>query len=260
MVARTGWHKIGDQPVFVLPAESLGKPASEMVVLNGAEASPYTTRGILADWQNGIGRLTAGQRLGVLAVSTAFTGPLLDLFGADGGGIHYRGPSSIGKTSHLRCAASVWGPPNFVRSWRATANALEATAEQHTDTLLALDELNAGTGREVYAAAYQLSAGIGKGRSHRDGSARKPKTWRVMFMSNGEVSLAAKLAEESNVPRAKAGQEVRLLDVEADVDGYGAFDSPGPEKDAANLAEAIRSAAGEAYGTAGPAFVKALIN
>ena len=148
-----------------------------------------------------------------------------------------------------------------MRSWRATANALEAIAEQHSDTLLALDELNAGTGREVYAAAYQLSAGIGKGRSHRDGSARKPKTWRVMFLSNGEVSLAAKLAEESHLPRVKAGQEVRLLDIEADVGtGHGAFDSPGPEKDAAGLAEAIRNAAGEAYGTAGPAFVKALID
>jgi putative DNA primase/helicase len=176
MVACTGWHKIGDQPVFVLPNESLGKPASEVVVLNGTEISPYAVRGTLADWQNGIARRTAGQRLGVLAVSTAFAGPLLILVRSDGGGIHYRGLSSIGKTSHLRCAASVWGPPTFVRSWRATANALEATAQQHTDTLLALDELNAGTGREVYAAAYQLSAGIGKGRSHRDSSARKPKT------------------------------------------------------------------------------------
>ena len=261
IVARTGWHTIGEQLVFVLPAESFGNPSNETVVLNNTKTSPYAERRTLADWQNGIGRLCARQRLGVLAVSAAFAGPLLDIANQDGGGIHYRGPSSTGKTSHLRCAASVWGSTDFMRSWRATANALEATAEQHTDTLLVLDELNAGTGKEVYAAAYQLAAGIGKGRAHRDGSARKPKIWRVMFISSGEVSLAAKLAEDGHGSRAKAGQEVRLLDIEADVGtGHGAFDSPGFERDAASLAEAIRNAAGEAYGTAGPAFVKALID
>ncbi|MGE5164659.1 MAG: DUF927 domain-containing protein [Sphingobacteriales bacterium] len=63
----------------------------------------------------------------------------LDVANQDGGGVHLRGPSSVGKTALLRSAASVYGPPSFLRSWRATANALEATAEQHTDTLLALD-------------------------------------------------------------------------------------------------------------------------
>ena len=38
----------------------------------------------LADWQNGIGRWTAGQRFGVLAVSAAFAGPVLNLVGHDG--------------------------------------------------------------------------------------------------------------------------------------------------------------------------------
>jgi hypothetical protein len=50
-----------------------------------------------------------------------------------------------------------------------------------------------------------------------------------------------------------------LLDIEADVGkGYGAFDSPGPENNAANVADAITSAAAKAYGTAGPAFIKAI--
>lgn len=44
-----------------------------------------------------------------LLVSTALTGPLLDLVGYDGGGIHVCGASSIGKTTALRLAASPSG-------------------------------------------------------------------------------------------------------------------------------------------------------
>ena len=89
------------------------KPSAraELVLLNTDAASRrMATTAPLTDWQNGIGRLTAGQRLGVLAVSTAFAGPLLHLSGQDGGGIHIRGSSSTGKTSLARAAASVWGP------------------------------------------------------------------------------------------------------------------------------------------------------
>jgi uncharacterized protein (DUF927 family) len=82
-----------------------------------------------------------------------------------------------------------------------------------------------------------------------------------MFVSTGEVSLAAKLAEDGHGSRVKAGQEVRLLDIEADAGkGLGAFDSFGSYENAASLAEAIRDAASKAYGTAGPAFVKKLID
>jgi hypothetical protein len=49
LVARTGWHTIGGRPVFVLPAESLGSPVSETVVLTSSEASPYASRGTLKD-------------------------------------------------------------------------------------------------------------------------------------------------------------------------------------------------------------------
>jgi uncharacterized protein (DUF927 family) len=257
VVKRTGWHELEGRLAFVLPDEAFGGPEEETFVLDDVQHSPYGSRGTLAEWQKSIGRLTAGHRMAVLAVSTAFAGPLLNIIGVDGGGYHLRGDSSIGKTSLMSAAASVYGPPTFIRPWRATANALEAIAELHTDTFLPLDEINAAIGKEVYAAAYQLSAGFGKGRAHRDGSARKSKEWRVSFLSTGEVSLAAKLAEERHL--VKAGQEVRLLDIEADAGmGYGVFDSAGSGKNSATIADAIKSAATKFYGTAGPAFIKFL--
>jgi uncharacterized protein (DUF927 family) len=257
-VPRTGWHNVGNRRVFVLPDEAFG--ADELVLLNADTASPYGCRGSLTDWQNGIGRLTARQRLGVLAVSTAFAGPLLHISGQDGGGIHIRGSSSTGKTSVGRAGASVWGPRTYMRSWRATANGLEGAAVLATDTLLVLDELGVIDSRELNAAVYQLAIGAGKNRARRDGSMRAPATWRVMVVSTGEVSIASKVEEDKN-RRARAGQEVRILDIPADAGrGYGAFDAPRDgENSAAGLADEIVRSAEEYYGTAGPAFLQAII-
>jgi putative DNA primase/helicase len=260
IVTRSGWHTIAKHPVFVLPDESFGAPASETVVLNSGESSPYAARGTPEQWKQGVGRLCSGQRLGVLAVSTALAGPLLHLGNSDGGGIHFRAQSSTGKTSLAKAAASVWGPPSYMRSWRSTANGLEATAALATDTVLVLDELGVIESRELNAATYQLATGAGKGRARRDGSMRMPATWRVMVVSTGEVSIAAKVEEDRN-RRARAGQEIRILDIPADAGlSYGAFDSPGSEKNAASLADAIRDAAAESYGTAGPSFIKEVFN
>lgn len=120
-VARTGWHGINDKTVFKLAECTFGKVDNETVILTSCENSPYSTRGTLQEWQNSIGKFTAGPRLGVHVVSTALAGPLLELIEQDGGSIHLRGPSSIGKTSLLRAATSVWGSTNFGKTWRATS-------------------------------------------------------------------------------------------------------------------------------------------
>src|SRR5262249_55465368 len=84
----------------------------------------------------------------------AFVSPLLALIGADGGGINFRGPSSIGKTTLLATAASVWGRGDergFIRTWRGTGNGIEAAATQFSDTFLPLDEIGVASGHEVGA-------------------------------------------------------------------------------------------------------------
>ena len=186
----------------------------------------------------------AGQRLGVLAVSTALAGPLLYLSGQDGGGIHIRGSSSTGKTSLARAAASVWGPRTYMRSWRATANWLEGAAVLATDTSLVLDELGVIDSRELNAAVYQLAIGHGSGRARRYGFMRTPASWRVMVVSTGEISIASKVEVDRN-RRARAGQEVRILDIPADAGrGHGAFHAPrdGEDSAAALADEIVRSA------------------
>jgi putative DNA primase/helicase len=75
----------------------------------------------------------------ILALSHAFTGPLLSVLDRDGVGFHLRGAFSSGKTKILRAATSVWGAPSFMQSWRSTDNGLESVAAACSHSLLALD-------------------------------------------------------------------------------------------------------------------------
>jgi uncharacterized protein (DUF927 family) len=260
-VLRTGWHDIGGHSLFVLPEITIGPRGSETVILDGAAHGPYEAGGSLKDWQEGVGGLASGHALPVLAISAALSGVLLHLAGQEGGGVHFIGQSSRGKTTLLQMAASVWGrgaSPGFVRAWRATANGLEGAAAGASDTALVLDELGQVEGRDAAAALYSLSNGGGKVRASRDGAMREPKSWRVMFVSSGEVPVATKLAEDRG-RKARAGQLVRLLDIAAER-GFGVFDHVGPDNDAGKLAKAFKHAAISAYGTAGPEFVRRLID
>jgi len=261
IVQRTGWHEIGNKAVFVLPLESIGPRGAESVILDAAAHGPYEARGSLPDWQGGVGKLASGHALPILAISAALAGPLLFLAGQEGGGVHFCGLSSKGKTTLLQMAASVWGRGDagggYVRAWRATANGLEGAAASASDTALILDELGQVEARDAAAALYSLSNGGGKVRAARDGGLKEPKSWRVMFISTGEIPTEAKLSEERG-RKARAGQMVRLLDIPADR-GFGVFDHAGPDGDAAQLAKACKLAAVSAYGVAGPEFVRRII-
>jgi uncharacterized protein (DUF927 family) len=262
-VPHTGWYDT-EYNCFVLPDRTIGGAANEAVILDGGlnENSPFATHGTLKEWQNNVGKLVAGHTLPTFLVSASFAGPLLEPCGIESGGVHVYGPSTTGKTTAMCASASSWGrgikQSGFVQTWRATANALEATAALHTDTVLPLDEIGEAEPRDVASAAYSLSGGKGKGRARRDGSLRQPASWRVFVLSNGEIRLGDKLNEAGK--RSRAGQEVRLLEISADAGhGCGVFDSPGATGNVGELADKLRDAASKYYGTAGPEFIRQLI-
>ena len=211
IVRRTGWHDIDGHRVFV-PDETIGPKGSERVILNASAAGPYEARGSLADWQRGVGALSVGHPLPVLAISAALAGPLLELAGQEGGGLNIFGGSSQGKTTIIQAAASVWGrgdSPGYVRTWRATANGLEGVAASASDTVLILDELGVVEARDAAAGIYGLANGSGKARAAHDGSLREPRTWRVLILSTGEIPITTKLADARYSSRQ--GQRFRCV-------------------------------------------------
>lgn len=254
---RCGWH--GDATAFVLPNRTIGLGNVRFQATH-ARSDDYRTGGSLDGWRAEVAALCIGNSVPALAVSVAFAGPLLKLAAlqeAGGAGIHLRGDSSQGKTSVLQAAGSVWGPPGFVRTWRATANGLEGRAAALNDTLLILDEISECDPREIGAVVYSIANGHGKQRSSRTGAARAPARWRLVALSSGERSLAAHMAEGGK--RAKAGQEARLLDLPATDRVHGAFDTLHDHRDGRSFADALKQASARHYGHAGPAFVERLI-
>jgi putative DNA primase/helicase len=199
----------------------------------------------------------------VLALSAAFAGPLICPCSAEGGGIHFRGASSTGKSTALHVAGSVWGGggvTGFVRSWRATSNGLEGVALSHCDTLLCLDELSQLPSREAGEVGYMLANGSGKARSARDGSARRPASWRVLFLSSGELGLADKIAEDGRGRKLAAGQRVRIVDVPADAGAeMGVFENLHGFASPEALARHLREATQHHYGVAARAYLREVI-
>ena len=182
----------------------------------------------------------------------SFAAAVQNLVGAESGGVNMTGPSSIGKTTILIVAGSVWGGggmQGYRRQWRATLNGLEGVAAMHSDALLALDEMGEIDGRDAAQAAYMLANGQGKSRSRRDGSARSPATWRSFFLSTGEIMLSDKIAEDGR-RKATAGSSVRVVDLRAQVGDLGAFETIHQSKLASKFADALRNRAEHYYGTA----------
>ena len=110
--------------------------------------------------------MSRGIAEGCLLFPLAWPVPILNLLGHEGCGFNFYGHSSRGKTTLAKAAASVWGKgdsPGFVRSWRSTANALEATAALHTDTLLVLDELGVVDAREALRCGLSANRWNGEG-------------------------------------------------------------------------------------------------
>lgn len=254
-VIQTGWAG-SEFKAYALPDTVIGPDAIRVTFQTDAKTTDeYTQRGTLEGWQQSISMLADGNPMLVLALSTAFSGPLLARVGMDSGGLHLIGDSSTGKTTALQAAASVWGGDNFRRSWRTTANGLEGAAALFNDGLLALDEISECDPRDVGEVVYMLGNGRGKQRASRTGAARSVNRWRTSVISTGERSIATCMAQAGQ--QVKAGQAVRLLDIPMQRP-YGAWDCLHQYASGPAFSDAIKRAVSANYGTAGRAFLEKL--
>ncbi len=262
-VDRTGWHDIGGKLIFQLPERTIGDPGGELVRLEAGSQGRYATKGTLDDWKAGVGALSKGHVLPMLAISTALSGSLLHLTEEEGGGINLSALSSMGKTTLLQIAATLWGngraKHGFMQTWSASAGGVEIMAALASDTVLILDEIGVADSKSLGSSIYKISSGTGATTMTRARNAAQKRTWRIMTLSSGEILVAAKIAEDPG-QKSRAGQSVRMLDIPADRGkGFGVFDRGGSTGDAGDLSNEIKRAATTAYGTAGPAFLRKII-
>ena len=254
-VDHVGWH----QKSFVLPDTVISNEDSEQVIFQTdiGEVNHFREAGTLMDWQENIGRYCSGNSRLVFAVSMAFAGPLFRLSGVDGGGFNFKGSSSEGKSTALQVAASVCGGSEYVCTWRATSNGLEGVAAAHNDCLLVLDEMGQVSPKEAGEIAYMLANGQGKQRASRSGAARAKREWKTLFLSSGEISLADHLL--LNGQTIKAGQEVRLADIQMNTDKHGGFEVLHGFENGAELADHLKDKTQQVYGAPFRAYLNTLI-
>jgi putative DNA primase/helicase len=236
----TGWVKDS----FVLPHKTYG---DQDIRFRDIEPSPETALtevvGTKEGWDSTVGiGLPGNSRLIFFGYGVAVAAPLMRLVGLEPGGFHMVGETSKGKTAILCVAASVFGYKAIGR-WRSTVNGLEGIATAYNDLCLLLDELGQAEARDVGSAVYMLGNGTGKQRQTKELKMRKPKIFRNMILSSGEVGIADYMKSAGEVQ--KGGQAVRVVDVPACPPGarYGCFENVGPlgkEGDTVTNAEATQ--------------------
>lgn len=251
-VDHVGWH----EGVFVLPNQLIGHSditfQSDVII-----DCEFHKSGTLEGWQQEIGKLCVGNIPLMVSVCAALAGPLLKhVDRQQGGGIHWVGDSSSGKSTAVEIAASVWGSPDFIRSWSATANGLEGVAATRNDTCLILDEIDEASPHEIGKITYMLANGQGKQRAGKVGNARKVQRWRLITISTGERTINGIMNEIGKRPNA--GQLVRLLSVPVTFE-HGAFSNLHHFENGRALSDRLKMMRLKHYGHIGPAFIQRLI-
>ncbi len=262
-VSRVGWCG----RAYVLPTETLIADAEAENVVFCSEAgidANFSQRGTLEAWKSSLASLCVGNSRLAFATAGAFAGPLLAWApGTSGGGMHYFGDTSIGKTTGLLIGTSVWGkgsendPESYMQKWRATGNGLEFQAEQHNDCTMFLDELGQTDPQEAGLIAYMLADGVGKVRGKASGGLRHKPTWRLLFFSSGELTLAQHMETAGKTMRG--GQEVRLIPIPAELSPGSTLETLHSFPTGHEFSVAVKQRAATCYGWAGHEWLRWLV-
>lgn len=267
-VDRLGWLDEFDRPpTFVFPDRVIQAVENyERVVFQPERFSPTSdtikSSGTLEEWKQGVAAACSGNPFLIFAICSSLSAPLLKFSGLDSGGFHFFGRSSFGKTTAAQVAASVWGcgadpaeapAQAFIRKWNTTINGLEVLAACHNDMPLILDELGTCNTKDFGKAIYDLSGGQGKAALDSNRNLKKQRSWRLQFISTGEISAQQKIEEDGKTP--KAGQMLRLMDIPVH---NGVIHETFGKPVQSFVAELKRNC-GLYYGTVGPLFIKKML-
>jgi len=122
---------------------------------------------------------------------------------------------------------------------------------------LILDELGLIEPAEAGKSAYMLADGGGKKRAKGAGGLRPRATWRLLFISSGELTLEQHMASAGQ--KQKAGQEVRLIPLPAEVREGSALECFHEFGAGHELSGWVQSNAARCYGVAGRAWLEYLV-
>ncbi|ODS30805.1 MAG: hypothetical protein SCARUB_04086 [Candidatus Scalindua rubra] len=200
-----GWKTIKNKMIFLLNNKVEPKPNKQTDKEDGKfsiefKAEPGFERfvkalnpqGSYSEWVKAI-EPTLKYPYACFALYASFAAPLLRILKAPNFIVDFWGHTSVGKTTVLELASSIWGNPHkesggLVFSWDSTRVYLERIANFFCDIPIFPDDSQTVDDRTMRNMLYQVANGVGKGRGSVTGI-RYTSTWHTVCFSTGERPL-----------------------------------------------------------------------
>lgn len=228
-VARSmGWHTIGGELIFLCGRTVIARPAegatgrqspvegdgrhivasqqnaanTRAVRFVGSDIGEeqlvdgYHAHGQFEQWVGAVALLRPYPRA-LIAVYASFSSFLLQILDVANFVFSVAGPTSGGKTTTLRGAASVWGNPDessqaaAIAVWDATRVWIERALAILRSIALILDETQrARRPEDIAQVIYDVCSGRGRGRGSLLGL-RASGTWKAPMLTSGETTITS---------------------------------------------------------------------
>ncbi len=248
-----GFKLVESKRVFILE-KMVGKKATQDGKEISVEFSPepgferfvkaVRPEGTYLKWRESI-EPTLRFPYAAFAFYASFAAPLLRMLKAPNFIVDFWGTTSVGKTTVLELAASIWGSPHkeaggLVFGWDSTRVFLERMASFFCDIPIFPDDSQTVDDRTMANILYQVANGVGKGRGSVAGIRQTP-TWHTICFSTGERPLVE--------CTSFSGVRARTIEL------YG---SPFPNA-GADFINDFKTGIRENYGHAGAKFVEGIL-
>lgn len=254
---------------FSLPDGTVFGPGPKVRVLFSVSSDCVKRKGSLDGWKINVADLLVGQHLLSFLTMAAFASPILALTNRTQNiGFELVGKGGSGKSTAQYVMASVFGSAlnldgtDFWISFNKTIAAIDALAPSYNHLPMIFDEANliagGGTSKErgeFRALVFKLAEGATKVTAHNP----VQRTFRTVWMTSANEPLSSLIADGDASTNAAAGDRLITLAMN-DSAPYGTFTRIPDGTTPFELAGTIRQGIKDNYGTAGPAFLKALVS
>ena len=151
------------------------------------------SKGSFGSWITGVTPLMKNDKV-AFSIYASLAAPLLEIFDCSSFLIHFWGDSSMGKTTVMEIAASVWGNPaketgGLITSWNNTMVFVERLASFFNDLPMYLDDSQTADDKTVSKIMYMIGNSTGRGRGKKAGGVDSNKSWHTVCFSTGEKQL-----------------------------------------------------------------------
>ena len=194
-----GWKDFKNKKGFGLGKNILGLDAKEDNISftpeNGFEkfSKALVENGSFEEWTRVIKPLMSNPKV-AFSVYASLAAPFLALLDCSSFLIHFWGDSSMGKTTVMEIAASVWGNPaketgGLITSWNSTMVFVERMASFFNDLPMYLDDSQTADDKTISKIMYMIGNSTGRGRGKKSGGVDTTNSWHTICFTTGEKQL-----------------------------------------------------------------------